>query len=74
MRIATKVSIVIPNISRELSTKILENFGVSISKSGFIGLPEDLDFLFSQDFSNTELADIISAARIKWEDGDIAYV
>jgi hypothetical protein len=75
MRLATVVKVDIPDINRTVSIDILENFGISVSKTGFVGLPEDLDFFFAQEMPMvSEMQDAFQIAKQKWEDGDIAYL
>jgi hypothetical protein len=75
MRIAAIVRVSVPKISQEDVTDILETFGISVSKSGFIGLPEDLDFFFSQNvFEDAALVSAFESAKQKWQDGDISYI
>jgi hypothetical protein len=75
MRIAVIVRVNVPYVDRKQVTDILETFGISISKSGFVGLPEDLDFFFSQDvFETPDLISAFELAKQKWEDGEISYI
>jgi hypothetical protein len=75
MRIAASVRVDFPKIGAEEKTKILESFGISVSRSGFIGLPEDLDFFFANhQFEDADQAAAFSKAQEKWIDGDISYI
>jgi hypothetical protein len=73
MRNVIIVKMKVPAISVQLSTDIMEKFGIGITKNGFYGLPEDLDYFFAQEVRD-ELEETFNQARDKWIDGDIEYL